>query len=163
MLSEIQESLEHLRALRAQVLQTLAGLNADALNWSPTRENTNSLYVLATHCIGSEHGWIYEILGRGAQTRNRPAEFGAMADLAAQGNELTALRAQYEKVAQETETLLATRTAQDLLTTRYRTPYGDVSERWIILHVIEHYSEHLGQMYLTRQLWETNWNLEVRS
>jgi hypothetical protein len=25
--------------------------------------------------------------------------------------------------------------------------------RWCILHVIEHYAQHLGHMQLTRQLW----------
>jgi len=148
MLAEITEYLEHLRALRGKVLQTLEGLGADALNWTPTNDATNSLFVLATHCIGSEHGWMFEILGRGELTRNRPAEF------LARGDDLAALREQYARIARETEALLATRTLDDLLTTRARTPFGDVSERWIILHVLEHYSEHLGQMYLTRQLWE---------
>lgn len=152
MLPEISEYLEHLRALRGKVLQTLDGPDADALNWTPTGEGTNSLFVLATHCIGSEHGWMFEILGRGEPTRNRPAEF------LARGDDLTALREQYARVAQETETLLAARTLDDLTTMRTRTPYGDVSERWIILHVIAHYSEHLGQMFLTRQLWENTSN-----
>ncbi len=148
MLTELQEAIENLRALRTKVLQTLDGLNADALNWSPTAQETNSLFVLATHCIGSEHGWMFEILGRGEKTRNRPAEF------LASGTDLNALRAEYARVALETETLLATRTSEDLVSVRERSPYGDVTERWIILHVIEHYAEHLGQMYLTRQLWE---------
>ena len=148
MLPEIQEAIENLRTQRAKVLQTLDGLSADALNWSPTAQGTNSLFVLATHCIGSEHGWMFEILGRGAQTRNRPTEF------LAHGAGLDALRVEYARVAAETETLLAMRTPEDLLTTRNREGFGDVSERWIILHVIEHYAEHLGQMYLTRQLWE---------
>lgn len=148
MLPEITQALENLRVLRGKIFETLDGLDAGALNWSPTREGTNSLFVLATHCIGSEHGWMFEILGRGEQTRNRPAEFRA------QGNDLTALREQYALVTQETETLLAARTPEELATTRYRENFGDVNERWIILHVIEHYSEHLGQMYLTRQLWE---------
>ena len=157
MLPELQETLEHLRVLRAQVLQTLDGLGAEQLNWKPLAEGANSLYVLATHCIGSEHGWIFEVLGGGEKTRNRPAEF------LAHGNDVNAIRERYAQVAQETETLLATRTLDDLLTTRERTPFGDVSERWIALHVVEHYSEHLGQMYLTRQLGEANWKLEVRS
>lgn len=148
MLPELQEAMEHLRVLRAKVFETLDGLDAEALNWTPAAGDTNSLFVLATHCIGSEHGWMFEILGRGDKTRNRPAEFIAA------GDDLSALREQYARVTQETETLLATRTLDDLLTTRYRTPYDDVSERWIVLHVIEHYSEHLGQMFLTRQLWE---------
>lgn len=148
MLPEISQALANLRDLRTKIFETLNGLDAQALNWSPTTEGTNSLFVLATHCIGSEHGWMFEILGRGEQTRNRAAEFQA------RGGDLAALREHYALVTQETESLLAARTAEDLYTTRHREGFGEVSERWIVLHAIEHYSEHLGQMYLTRQLWE---------
>ncbi|HZQ10696.1 MAG TPA: DinB family protein [Anaerolineae bacterium] len=145
---EIAEYLKALRELREKVLKTLDGVDAEGLNWKPTGDETNSLYVIATHAIGSEHGWIFEILGGGEKTRNRPAEFQA------RGNDSIGLRDQYARVAKESESILANLTADDLLITRNRPDRGDVSERWIILHVIRHYSEHLGQMYLTRQLWE---------
>ncbi len=148
MLPEISEAILRLRALRGKIFETLEGLDADALNWSPTDANTNSLFVLATHCIGSEHGWMFETLGHGAKTRNRSAEFAARA------SNLDALRAEYARVTQETETLLATRSSDDLSRRRENANFGPISERWIILHIIEHYAEHLGQMYLTKQLWE---------
>ena len=120
------------------------------LNWAPTNDETNSLFVLGTHVIGSEHGWIFEILGNGAQTRNRAAEFSA------QGNSIEKLRAEYERVAAETKQVLSALTDEDLKTTRYRESHGEMTVRWILLHVIEHSSEHLGQMELTKQLWEQN-------
>jgi uncharacterized damage-inducible protein DinB len=114
----------------------------------PLPQGTNSLYVLATHAIGSEHGWIAEILGQAPPTRNRAAEF------LARGENATALRAQFERTAKESEGILDQLSAQDLATTRTHEGYGTQTLRWIILHVIEHYAEHLGQMRLTRQLWE---------
>lgn len=148
MIPEISEYLSSLDRQRTKIFETLQGAPAASWNWAPTGDETNSLYVMAKHCIGSEHGWIFEILGQGEKTRNRPAEFVARAD------SLNELRAEFERVSAETHVIFEKLTAEDLLTTRYRESHGDVSVRWIILHVIEHFSEHLGQMYLTKQLWE---------
>ncbi len=148
MIPEINAYLEELNVLRGKVLQTLEDLTPEAWNWTPLENDANSLFVLATHMIGSEHGWIFEILGEGDKTRNRPAEFTARAI------DLGELHARYARVAAETTAVLENRTASDLAGTRHREGYGDISERWIILHIIAHYGEHLGQMYLTRQLWE---------
>lgn len=148
MLPEIAEYLKSLETRRTRIFETLATAPPEAWNWTPTEDETNSLFVLATHSIGSEHGWIYETLGRGAKTRDRAAEFQAS------GDALDELRSKYAQVGHETGEILGALTNDDLLTTRYRESHGDVSARWIILHVIEHCSEHLGQMELTRQLWE---------
>ncbi len=148
MLSEVAEYLKSVESRRAKIFQTLESAPPDSWNWTPTNDETNSLFVLATHCIGSEHGWIFEILGRGEKTRNRSAEF------LVKGNALEDLRAEYERVGNETREILLALTNEELLTTRSRESHGEVSVRWIILHVIEHLSEHLGQMELTKQIWE---------
>jgi uncharacterized damage-inducible protein DinB len=147
-LPEIQSYLDTLRELRGNVLRTLEGLDAAGLNWTPTRDQSNSLFVLGTHSIGSEHGWISETLHRGPKTRNRPAEF------LEKGKDISALSQQYERTAQETEEILSALTETDLGATREAGRHGTVTARWIILHVVKHYSEHIGQMYLTRQLFE---------
>lgn len=148
MLPEIQTYLEHLRDLRAQVLRTLDGLDTDALNWQPLPGETNSLFVLATHCIGAEHGWFIEVLAKEPRTRDRATEFRARA------GDPAALRTRFEQTARDSERILATLTAADLEAIRRHDYFGTITVCWIILHVIEHYSEHLGQMQLTRQLWE---------
>lgn len=148
MSTEIAEYLDSINRQRARIWQTVESADPRSLNWTPTGQQTNSLFVLTTHVIGSEHGWIYEILGNGAQTRNRPAEFSA------RGDNLDGLRVEYERVAEETSRVLLALTDSDLGTTRHCAGHGDKTVRWIILHVIEHISEHLGQMELTKQLWE---------
>ena len=148
MIHEISEYLTAIERQRAKIFALLESAPRESWNWTPTDDETNSLFVIATHVIGSEHGWIFEILGRGEHTRNRPAEFSA------RGDSLDALRAEYERVAKQTREMFETLTEQDLTTTRYRESHGDVSARWIVLHVIEHSSEHLGQMELTKQLWQ---------
>jgi uncharacterized damage-inducible protein DinB len=152
MSSEIELYRERLRDLRAKVLKNLEGLDADALNWTPLAHATNSLFVLATHVNGSEHGWIFETLHQGSKTRNRAAEFEA------RGEAMTALRAQFDATARETEKILEDLSIKDLEETRQglgvRHGSRVMTVREIILHVIEHYSEHIGAMELTRQLWE---------
>jgi uncharacterized damage-inducible protein DinB len=148
MLPEIQCYLDTLRDLRANVLKTLEGVDAAGLNWTPTNDATNSLFVLATHCVGSEHGWIFETLHRGPKTRNRPAEF------LAKGDNVETLRQQYAEAERETGEILGALTEADLATTREAGAHDTVTLRWIAMHVVKHYSEHIGQMYLTRQLLE---------
>ncbi|GIL15974.1 MAG: hypothetical protein BroJett039_11470 [Chloroflexota bacterium] len=148
MLAEISEYLNSLEQQRTKIFAVLESAPVESWNWTPSGDETNSLFVLATHVIGAEHGWIFEILGGGAQTRNRPTEF------LAKGDSLDALRADYARVAKETRDIFEKLTEQDLASTRYRESHGEVSVRWIILHIIKHDSEHLGQMELTKQLWE---------
>lgn len=147
-LPEIRSYIDELRELRGKVLKTLDGVEAAGLNWTPTKERTNSLLILGTHCIGSEHGWIFETLHRGPKTRNRPGEF------LVKGDDIVMLRQRYAQTERETQEILGALTEEELATTRNTEGYGAVTTRWIILHVVKHYSEHIGQMYLTRQLWE---------
>lgn len=150
MLTEASEYLQSINRQRTKIFAVLEKAPIAALNWAPTNDETNSMYVIGTHVIGSEHGWIYEILGNGEKTRNRSAEFSV------KGSGLDALRAEYQRVAQQTEKVLDALTEADMTTLRFRESHGDVTVRWILLHVIEHSSEHLGQLELTLQMWEHN-------
>jgi uncharacterized damage-inducible protein DinB len=146
MLAEISGYIASVRAARTQMLLALEGLNADALNWHPLPDDTNSLYALAFHSLGAERRWIHEVIGQRQIERDRAAEFRA------RGDSVPTLRALGDVVARESEEILARLTASDLDAVRPEPKPHTV--RWCILHVIEHYNEHLGQMRLTRQLWE---------
>jgi len=149
MVPAIKTYIEILRARRADVLNTLNGLSEDALNWQPLPDDTNSIYALAVHTLGAERKWIHEIIGGRKIERDREAEFHALA------TDLRSLRAQYDITANKSEEILAHLILTELETTRQAMRYGEQSVRWCILRVIEHYNEHLGQMWLTRQLWES--------
>lgn len=149
MVPAVRTYIEILRARRADVLNVLNGLSEDALNWHPLSNDTNSIYALAVHLLGAERKWIHEIIGGRKIERDREAEFHALAA------DVRALRAQYEATANESEEILARLILTELETTRQAMRYGEQSVRWCILRVVEHYNEHLGQMWLTRQLWES--------
>lgn len=147
MLAETQTYLERLQDRRTELLKTLDGMDAEGLNWRPLPEHTNSLASLATHALGSERQWIHQIVGGRQIERNRKAEFTARVE------EIAPLQAQYAAVALETQNILAALDAEGLDAER-TTGQGPHSARWCILHSLEHYTEHLAQMAMTRQLYE---------
>ena len=147
MIPEVQVYADVLREARAQALKTLDGLTADALNWHPLPDETNSLYALAVHLLGAERRWVHQEVGKRKIERDRDAEFRA------RGDGIAPLRAMYQAVANDSEAVLASLTEPEMGALRGNAPDAH-NVRWCILHIIEHYSEHLGQMRLTRQLWE---------
>lgn len=149
MIPEVQTHSERLRELRGQVLHTLEGLGADALNWKPLPADTNSVFVLVTHLLGAERHWLHEVVGQRKIERDRDAEF------CARGEDTAALRAAYDVTARASEEILTRLAASDMDALRDAGHYGSRTVRWSILHMIEHYCEHLAQMRLTRQLWES--------
>jgi hypothetical protein len=125
----------------------IANLPVEALDWRPVA-GANSLTVLVTHAWGAAQAWTARAAGREME-RDRAAEFRAEADAAALQRLLTEGGARIE----------AALDAIDVATLgqlRLTEPAGD--EKYMVahsvLHAVELAQEHLGQAYLTRQLWE---------
>jgi uncharacterized damage-inducible protein DinB len=150
MLSELDNYGQRLENLREQVINLLAGLPADALNWRPVESSgdhaANSLAVLAAHMAGAEHFWIAEVVGNRPATRNRPAEFATQAAGPAELQHLL------EQTGAQTRAILSALTEGDLSQTRL-VQGRTVPVRWGILHIIDHTALHLGHMQITYQLW----------
>ncbi len=147
--SEIQTYIELLRARRAEMLHTIEGLNADALNWQPLPTDTNSLFALATHSLGAERRMVHEFVGGRKIDRDRAAE------LRVHGDDIEPLRMLYAVVARQSEEILNALGEAELDGLCGVAPNTHTA-RWCILHALEHYNEHLGQMRLTRQWWESH-------
>jgi uncharacterized damage-inducible protein DinB len=150
MLPEVQAYLTDLGELRDQVKGLLEGLPQEALDWRPIDGEgelaTNSLTAMAVHLAGSETYWMKEVIGGKKIVRDRDAEF-VTKGLSA--SELQAKLAATGRVTMEILSGLMEKHLEEGRTWRDR----PVSVRWCILHVIEHYAQHLGHMQLTRQLW----------
>ena len=147
-MSETQTHIERLRALRKSIFEAMDGLSAAGLNWKPTRRETNSAFVLATHLLGSEKHWIHHVVGGREILRDRDAEFSA------RGKDIASLRDSFDALARETEAILTPLSSVDYDASRDTMNYGHVTVRWVVLHMVEHYAEHVGQISLTRQVWE---------
>jgi hypothetical protein len=147
MLPEVETYVERLRDYRARMVKTLDGLDEQALDWRPLPADVNSLGVLAVHSLGAERRWLHQVVGGLAIERDRAAEFRVRV------RDIPALAAQYAAAAAESERILSGLGPEDMDALRGDSPDAHTT-RWAILHVLEHYSEHLAQMTLTRQLWE---------
>jgi len=132
--------------------------DAEALNWRPGGDDTNSIAVLAVHSLHSTRSWLAVAMGAPLPERDREAEF--LASVAGAG-ELLALAG---PVGDDCRALLS-RPAPDTWQVPRRThprPAADaprdVTAAWALVHAVEHLREHTGQMLLTRQLCDLRTN-----
>lgn len=149
-LPEVQQTLQTLERLRGQVGGIIQSTPPQGLNWRPElpegADGVNSLAVLGVHTAGSEHFWIGELIGGLPPTRVREAEFTFVAGSASEILERLAA------VAVQSQAVLSALDAERLETSL--TYDGHVHPvRWVLQHVIAHYSLHIGHMQLTYQLW----------
>jgi hypothetical protein len=132
--------------VHAKMRDQVRGMDAGTLNWSPLPK-ANSIAVLVTHSIGSELEMIRAV--RQLPTdRDRDSEFRAEADAAD-------LLAMLDQADRELDEHVAALTAADLTDLR---PRGNRPPRpgldWLISNY-GHAREHLAQMELTKQLYDS--------
>lgn len=139
---------ERFGELHADLLKALDGLPAEALDWAPGPE-TNSVSVLLVHLTGAERYWIGDVALGDASGRVRAAEFEV--------RELTVedLRVRVTAAEAYARQALSRFSPADLETTRTSPRDGRAfTVGWCLAHALEHSALHLGQVQLTRQLWE---------
>lgn len=152
---------------RREVGSVLTGLAAEALNWLPVPHQpgepkvSNSIYQLAYHCVVTEVDWRRHIAYRlGLLTREEESQGFEKGEFEVSGDTPSLILARLEQDGQETDHFIRDLT-EEALNLTWLNPRGELrSVRWIIGHVIAHYGEHIGQMALTRQLWETRYGAQ---
>lgn len=154
MTNEVRVYLARLEELRQSVREVLLGLAEDGLNWKPLPEGANSVYNLAQHAAWVEHWQIgHQIAGQPF-----PYDWSAGQDLLGTGEDAADLLFWLDEAATTATAVLQPMTAEEMDGSRIIDHNGrerEVAVRWFVVHTIDHYAEHLGQMRLTRQLWET--------
>ena len=105
-----------------QLLATLDGLTADEINWSPIGD-ANSLYVLATHTMGTTAENLLEVLCGQPVHRQRDAEFAARGDTPA------ALHAQWQALRTQIQAQLQQVSDESLRAPRQHPRRGQISGR----------------------------------
>lgn len=148
MLTILEDYMERLESLHADIHRTIDGLSIAALDWTPGSD-MNSLAVLAAHIAGSERYWIGDIAGNDPSGRVRETEFQTL------GVEEPNLTARLEAALAHSRTVLERLTLAELEVKRTNPGDGrQYTVAWALFHTLEHTALHLGQMQLTRQLWE---------
>lgn len=124
----------------------LERLNDEQIWWRPNEES-NSIGNLLLHLCGNARQWIVCGVGGAADTRNRDAEF-AQREMIPRSE----LHSLLKRTLSDVDETLAQLEAARLL--ERRTIQGtDVSALEAILHVVEHFSMHTGQiLMLTKML-----------
>jgi uncharacterized damage-inducible protein DinB len=147
MLPMLEAYRERLEALHTDIHKTLTGLPLAALDWLPGAE-MNSLAVLASHVAGSERYWVGEVAGGDPSHRDRPTEFHIY------GLNEVELSARLDATLAHSRMVLERLTSRELELRRPAADRGEVTVAWALFHNLQHVGMHLGQMQLTRQLWE---------
>ena len=133
-------------AVHDRMREEVRGMDRGTLNWMPL-PLANSIAVLVVHTLGSEREMIRAVRSL-ATERDRPAEFKAEAD---EADLLTRL----DEADRELDEQLSALTPADLTEPR---PRGDRPPRpgldWLLSNY-GHTREHLAQIELTKQLYDS--------
>lgn len=120
-------------------------LPPDTLWWRPN-ELSNSVGNLLLHLVGNVRQWIVSGVGGARSSRNRAEEFAAR-----DGPPAMELLAELERALAEADRVLSALRADNLLERRV-IQGRDVAVCEAVLHVVEHFSLHLGQIILLAKL-----------
>jgi uncharacterized damage-inducible protein DinB len=130
---------------RTQLRLAVEALPEDALWWR-ANDHSNSVGNLLLHLNGNVSQWLLGGVGGQPNARQRASEFAARS-----GPARAVLLADLEGTLDEADRLLAQLTDANLLESR--TIQGrEISVLGAIFHVVEHFSQHLGQIILIAKM-----------
>jgi len=140
-----------LRRNRDDMRAAIEGLPPDALNWRPAADDTSSIAAITNHSLLSTRQWLSVAVDALLPERDRPTEFEFTARDA---DELLAFT---DGLFEDCLSLVDKSREVDWGALRKHwdaTRDIELFAAWALLHALEHLREHVGQISLTRQLWE---------
>ncbi len=139
---------QRVQTLHGELRKAMERLAEAALDWSPGPE-MNSITVLVTHLTGAERYWIGDVALGEPSGRVREAEFHQT------GQNVSALNQRLDDLEVYVKEALEKLTLEDLLrVTVSPRDQRQFTTAWALLHALEHAALHVGQVQLTRQLWD---------
>jgi uncharacterized damage-inducible protein DinB len=132
-----------------RLLDTIADLDDEAVNWKPTAPGANSLLVLVTHALASAEDHVVRKAAGKTVVRNRDAEFAATGG----SSHLTARADEVRSRIADALAGLEGRLEEERESPFRRWP-GKSTVRDSLVHAISHTAEHVGQAQLTRDLYK---------
>jgi uncharacterized damage-inducible protein DinB len=138
----------------AEMRRAVDGLPDEAINWKPGGDDTNSIAVLVVHNMSSTRAWMTVALGNPWPDRNRDQEFETRSENAAE------LLGVIDEVGGNILGMLDSAGDVDWAENRrsLMPPDSDapayVPAAFAITHAVEHFSQHVAHVTLTRQLWD---------
>jgi uncharacterized damage-inducible protein DinB len=129
----------------SKIERCLDVLGEEDVWWRPGA-GSNSIGNLILHLDGSTRYWILDVAGGRRVVRDRGAEFTERGPLA-----ISALIARLRATLAETDEVLALLDEATLLERRPSSK-GEVTVLWAVLHAVEHFSMHTGQVIMLTKL-----------
>ena len=130
-----------LRQLDERIETCVRKLNDDEI-WSRAGQNSNSAGNLCLHLAGNVRQWIVHGIGGAADVRARDAEFAARGGIPRE-ELLARLRQTVDEACRVLDTLPPARLFDTITPQNYQVTVAEA-----ILHVVEHFAEHTGQIIL---------------
>jgi len=144
-----KDTIHQFESLHAQVQEVLAGLSQEALDWNPV-EGANSLAALVVHLCGAERYWLGAVAAQETIQRDRASEFMV------EGLDAERLSARLSAATSYAWQALWKLREAGLDEARTSPRDGRAfSLGWVLEYSLGHTALHLGQMQLTRQMWES--------
>ena len=138
-------SSDKLAQLAGRIQDCLGRLTSEQI-WARNSENENSVGNLVLHLCGNVGQWIGSGVGGKPDTRQRDAEFAARGNVPP-----SELSARLEKTISEAAGIIRNLPHARLLEETTIQKY-DVTLMEAIYHVVEHFSEHTGQIIFATKL-----------
>ncbi len=137
----------------AQIVRCVRLLSTQEL-WSRPNEHTNSVANLVLHLTGNVRQWILGGVAGQPVTRDRPAEFAARTERAAD-----ALLPAFEETVRDAIAILNGLAPAQLSEPRTIQGYA-VTVGTAVFHVVEHFAFHTGQVvHITKTLRDIDLSL----
>jgi hypothetical protein len=131
----------------SQMTAIVEELGDELVNRRPPFRDTNSAYVILTHCLGVMEYWGGATVAERPVQRDRAAEFSASGDVAGLLRRSDhARRRLREDIVGLHSTALPVSVRRD---PEEPTPYTETKGA-VLLHILEELFQHLGQMEITR-------------
>lgn len=149
-MNEITAFIDPLLNAIERIIRCLDGIDAEGLNWRPPAPETNSLYVLAFHTMGSAEEAICSVLGGQHVERDRDAEFRVSGDSA------EPLYARWETLKVRLREALETLPPEAMTKEVRHRRFGLMPGRAFLILSVQHPAEHAGHAELTRDLYRAS-------
>jgi uncharacterized damage-inducible protein DinB len=130
-----------------RLLETIADLDEEAVNWKPPFPGANSLLVLVTHALGSAEDHVVRRAAGKTVVRNRDAEFAATGGTSHLIGKATEVRSRIADALAGLEGRL-----EEERESPFRRWPGKATVRDSLVHAISHTAEHVGHAQVTRDL-----------
>lgn len=128
-----------------RIFKCIDSLNEDQV-WHQFNEHTNSIGNLILHLHGNMRQWMMSTFNQSVDTRKRSLEF-----VAASRVSKSVLKKMLLDLKEELETVLD-RITKDDIEKKYNVQVYTENGFSILVHVIEHFSYHTGQIALITKL-----------